>query len=247
MGKMPIEIIEELTDPSGTDDEKNVDDYYNFNIIEEDNDEFGEIKENKPRVRKHQFLNKMKKNFETPKLVLGDLGRKGSFKSEYYRTPRNDIKQIDQEDFLNFSPEKNLNSIQEVVQQAPKLNSKKEKNKIFSNKRLSLEKTFKFEIDTEDEGNVKENPKMTESSRKLQNNIKMEFLEDIKFGSSIFNKGSIITNQNHQILRKSSNSRRHSPRLRMEMSMVTSELLKKKEFQEDEKEFLNLDLSDKET
>ena len=242
----PVEIIEELTDPSGTDDEKNVDDYYNFNIIEEEEDDNIDsfIKEKKPRVRKHKYINQMKNKIDDSKFLLEGLGRKESFKSEFYRTPRNDVNRINQDDFLKYSTKEDLNSIQEKTSNIPKINPKSENSKAIPSKRLSIEKSFKFDFETEDENDHEIKPKMSESIRKLQNNIKMEFLEDIKFGSSIFRKeGSAIDppqNENNQ----SQNNKNDSENPNLEFSLLTSALLKKKTMPQNEKDLINLELSD---
>lgn len=236
--------FDEGTDPNKTDDEKNVDDYYNFQVIEEEGQE-DELRESKRRIRKHTFLEELKTSRKnSSKLILDGLNAKTSLTSEYYRTPRN-VDRIRDEDFLRYSPKDELNSIQEIVNKIPKIPSKKDIHQSLSSKKVNIERSFKFDFNTDDEGSQVAQSKTSESLRKLQKNIKMEFLEEIKFGSSIFQKSNTNGDKVQDLVEKSSKLVKECSPLKSEIASEIGELFKKKQMGSKDLDNLDLNLSPK--
>lgn len=235
--------FQEETDSGQTDDEKNVDDFYNIRVNEEEN---LNSPENKRKPRKHAFLEDLKNNRKNSSgLILDALNAKESLNSEFYRTPRNNIERIRDEDFLQFSPKNELNSIQEIVKNMPKIPSKKESKQSFSSKKMVIERSFKFDLNTDDENSQMEQSKTSESLRKLQNNIKKGFLEDINFGSSIFRKSSIVMEKNEDLVLETPKAENGVSPLKSEVASEAGELFKKKQVGSKDLENLELNLSDK--
>jgi hypothetical protein len=187
-----INIENQLTDGSGTDDEKMIQEDYQFmEEIGEESDEEQVLSSGKNKMRKHTFLNESKDNLGSG-MFLDSLGRKGSYNSERYRTPRGNANLSQKQGFLEYETNENLDSIKEVEKEIPLPPVKVNINQKAGGKRPSLERSFKFDFTTTENSEINPTKKDSESARKLQNNLKMEFLEDIEFGSSILKKSSMM-------------------------------------------------------
>ena len=231
-----VDILRQISDPSGTDDEKNVDDnFYDFQPIEEASEDEGVLSAKKNNIRRHNFLGNSKDN-KFPGIELENLGRKESYNSERYHTPRNNMNGIDQPGFLDFEINDNLDSIKEVEKEMPLPPVKSDKSKKLVVKRPSLERSYKFDFNTNEEVQGGEVKSISDSVRKLQNNIKMEFLEDIEFGSSILKKSSVVMKNGNEVVSKGDNDVGKIGG--MEQSNMLTDFFKKKEVKKLDDDFL---------
>lgn len=223
------ESFEDQNDPNRTDDEQDVDELYRFQVIAEEDSQGSGADKQAPRVRKHSLLAELRLSKRaSPGLLLDGSNGKESLKSECYRTPRNASKRMHEADFLRFSPKGELDSIREIVDKLPRLAPKKEPAQSLSGRRVSLERSFKFDCRTDDEGQRAGQSKTSESLRQLQNNIKMEFLEEIKFGSSILKKGSVLSRKEPAGAEKSPAARAKPTPLASEVPSEAGDFFKKK-------------------